>query len=101
MDKKEKIKKDKNILLFISGNKSIGYKRNIAVKHSKTKYVCFIDSDAYPNTPWLNSVDSTFSKYKNVGAVGGPNLSPKTNDLEKAFKIKVREAKWYCIMTAK
>ena len=61
--KKESFKKDKNISVLVSGNKTIGYKRNLAVKHCKTDYVYFIDSDAYPNTHWLDQVDKTFKKY--------------------------------------
>ena len=83
LDKKESFKKDKNISVLVSGNKTIGYKRNLAVKHCKTDYVYFIDSDAYPTTSWLDQVDKTFKKYKRAAAIGGPNLSPPTNNIEK------------------
>jgi cellulose synthase/poly-beta-1,6-N-acetylglucosamine synthase-like glycosyltransferase len=85
LDKKESFKKDKNISVLISGNKTIGYKRNLAVKHCKTDYVCFIDSDAYPTTSWLDQVDKTFKKHKSAAAIGGPNLSPPTNNIEKTL----------------
>ena len=85
LDKQRIIKKDKNILVLVSGNKTIGYKRNLAVKHCKTDYVYFIDSDAYPTTSWLDQVDKTFKKYKRAGAIGGPNLSPLTNNIEKTL----------------
>ena len=91
LDKKEYFKKDKNVCLFISGNKSIGYKRNFGVKYCKTDYVCFIDSDAYPVSPWLDQVHETFKKFKRVGAIGGPNLSPPTNNIEKLLVSKSRK----------
>lgn len=91
LDNKEFFKKDKNIYLLVSGDKSIGYKRNLAVRHCKSKYVCFIDSDAYPSTPWLDQVEKTFKKYKKAGAVGGPNLSPATNNIEKILVSRLRK----------
>ena len=91
LDKKESFKKDKNISVLVSGNKTIGYKRNLAVKHCKTDYVYFIDSDAYPTTSWLDQVDKTFKKYKRAAAVGGPNLSPATNNIEKILVSRLRK----------
>ena len=82
---------DKNIEILISGKKSIGYKRNIAVDKIKTKYVCFIDSDAYPNSHWLNNVEGLFRTSKKIGAVGGPNLSPQTNEIEKILVSRIRK----------
>jgi len=91
-EKNQKIfDKDKNIQILISGKKTIGYKRNIAVKKVNTKYVCFIDSDAYPNSYWLNKVDELFKISNKIGAVGGPNLSPNTNNLEKKLVSRMRK----------
>ena len=91
LDKKESFKKDKNISVLVSGNKTIGYKRNLAVKHCKTDCVYFIDSDAYPTTSWLDQVDKTFKKYKRAAAVGGPNLSPPTNNIEKKLVLSAHD----------
>ena len=52
-----------------------------------TKFVSFIDSDAYPNSRWLDESLKLF-KNKKIALVGGPNLSPKTN-IEK-FGRKIR-----------
>lgn len=82
---------DKNIEILISGKKSIGYKRNIAVNKINTRYVCFIDSDAYPNSHWLNNVEELFRTSKKIGAVGGPNLSPQTNEIEKILVSRIRK----------
>ena len=100
LDKKEFFKKDKNIILLVSGNKTIGYKRNLAVNFCKTEYVCFIDSDAYPNSYWLDQVDKTFKKYKKVGAVGGPNLSPPTNNIEKILVSRSRKLSFVTLNTS-
>ena len=90
LDKTTNFKKDKNIKIIISGNKSIGFKRNLGMKHVKTKFVSFIDSDAYPKTEWLNNAINFF-KDKTVAAVGGPNISPKTNNIEKILVARSRK----------
>ena len=100
LDNKEFFKRDKNIYLLVSGDKSIGYKRNLAVKHCKSKYVCFIDSDAYPSIPWLDQVEKTFKKHKKAGAVGGPNLSPATNNIEKILVSRLRKLFFVTLNTA-
>lgn len=91
LDNKNKEIFDKNIKILISGKKTIGYKRNIAVNKINTKYVCFIDSDAYPNSHWLKNVEGLFKSSKKIGAVGGPNLSPLTNEIEKILVSRIRK----------
>jgi len=90
LDSQNKKNIGKNIKILISGNKTIGHKRNLGVKETKTEFVCFIDSDAYPDSSWLDEVKKLFKKYKNLGAVGGPNLSPKTKNIEKNLVARSR-----------
>ena len=54
LDTPTKLKLDKNTKTIISGNKTIGFKRNLAAKYVKTKLISLIDSDAYPTSYWLN-----------------------------------------------
>ena len=90
LDKPSKIKLDKNIKILISGSKTIGFKRNMGAKHVKTKLICLIDSDAYPNSYWLNeSLD--ILNYKQISSAGGPNISPKTNNIEKILVARIRK----------
>jgi len=70
------IKKDSNLKIIISKYKSIGKKRNIAVDSCKTKYLAFIDSDAYPEKNWIESTFK-FLKKKNIGVISGPHVDPK------------------------
>ena len=74
--------KDRNTLFIYSDSRSIGKKRNIAVMAAKTKYIAFIDSDAYPKKKWIeNSIK--YLKYSDVGIVSGPNINPlKQNFIE-------------------
>ena len=99
LDKYQKFKKNKKIKIFVSGNKTIGFKRNLAVKNCKTKFVCFIDSDAYPKSKWLNDVHKLFKKYKKLGVVGGPNLSPNTKDIEKKLVSRSRKLSFVTLNT--
>ena len=71
---KNKIK-DKNLKIIVSKNRSIGKKRNIAVNACKSKYLAFIDSDAYPGKKWIESTFK-FLKRKNVGIIAGPHVDP-------------------------
>ena len=91
LDEKKTFIKDKNIKIISSGSKTIGYKRNIGVNLSKTPFVAFIDSDAYPNSRWLDFILDTFKKDKKAVVVGGPNLSPKTNNIEKKLVANSRK----------
>ena len=71
----KKIKKDKNLKIIVSKYKSIGKKRNIAVDACKSKYLAFIDSDAYPSNNWIESTFK-FLKRKNIGIIAGPHVDP-------------------------
>lgn len=91
LDKISKFKKNKNIKIILTKNKTIGFKRNLAVKYCTTKFVYFIDSDAYPKSKWLDEVPNIFKKYKKIGILGGPNLSPKTTNIEKILVSRFRK----------
>lgn len=71
----KKINKDKNLKIIISKNISIGKKRNIAVNVCNSKYIAFIDSDAYPGKNWIESAYKYINK-KNIGIVAGPHVDP-------------------------
>jgi len=71
----KKINRDKNLKIIISNNIAIGKKRNIAVDVCKSKYIAFIDSDAYPEKNWIESAYKYLNK-KNIGIVAGPHVDP-------------------------
>ena len=72
----KKIPKDKNLVVLKTKFKGIGKKRNLAVDRCKTKYIAFIDSDAYPKKKWLENSFKYLNK-KNIGLIGGPNIDPE------------------------
>ncbi len=67
--------KDKNLNFIYTNLKGIGAKRNLAVKNAKTKYLAFIDSDAYPATEWLEC-NLKLLKNKKIGIIAGPHIDP-------------------------
>ncbi len=57
-----------------------GVKKNRGVEHSRGNICAFVDSDAYPDARWLvNAVN--FLQNEDIGAVGGPNLTPPGDSL--------------------
>ena len=65
------------LFLFFS---RISEKRNIGANSCDSKYLAFIDSDAYPKHKWLDHVLNSFKKLEDVKVIGGPNLSPSNKE---------------------
>jgi len=55
-------------------------KRNLAIKNSQADILAFIDADAYPVPNWLKAALKYFND-KNIGMVGGPNITPPADSL--------------------
>ena len=67
-----------------TGNLTPSKKREIGVKHSSGEILAFIDGDAFPKKDWLRNASKYFED-DNVGAVGGPGITPDSdNFLQKA-----------------
>lgn len=66
---------DKNLRIIQSNFRGIGKKRNIAVNKCKTRYLAFIDSDAYPSKNWIES-SFEFLEKKKIGIIAGPHIDP-------------------------
>ena len=73
-DNKENISFTKyRVSKFIMGKKNMSAKRNFAAKKIKSKYIAFIDSDAYPPRNWLKNGLKTL-KEDSADVVGGPDI---------------------------
>ena len=59
-----------------STDPSIAAKRNLGVHATTGSYVAFIDSDAWPSPGWLTNAVRLLESDPELGAVGGPNISP-------------------------
>lgn len=83
------VNKDKNLKFIVTKTKAIGKKRNIATRYCKTKYLAFLDSDAYPKQGWI---ESTFKLIKNktIGIIGGPHIDPTNQNNEEKLIGKIK-----------
>ena len=72
-------------IIYLKCEGHISKKRNFAAKHSKEKYLAFIDSDAYPENKWIENGINYLLKNKNFeGLVTGPDLAfPNEKGFEK------------------
>ena len=58
---------------LVVGKINMSKKRNIAAKKFKSKYIAFIDSDAYPNKKWLK-LAAKYLKQGIADVIGGPGI---------------------------
>jgi len=79
---------------IVTGLVNVSEKRNMGFRLCKTDFLVFIDSDAYPDHPWLDKIESIFEQNQTIGACGGPNLSPEENDDEKKLISFVKKS-WF------
>ena len=61
----------KNIEVYKSVNRNMSAKRNLGVNKANTKYIAFIDSDAYPLKNWLEEAINFLEYNNNYSAVTG------------------------------
>jgi GT2 family glycosyltransferase len=74
---------DKRIVIIPSGSVGPAKKRDLALKYARGEILAFIDDDAYPEKDWIKNAIKNFEN-ENVGAVGGPNLTPEnSNEFQK------------------
>ena len=83
--------KDKNLYFIQTTAKGIGKKRNLAVKKAKTKYLAFIDSDAYPSNGWLESNVKLINN-KQIGIIAGPHTDPNKQTFEEKIIGQIKKS---------
>jgi glycosyltransferase involved in cell wall biosynthesis len=55
-------------------------KRDLSLKHATGEILAFMDDDAYPREDWLENAVIHFGN-SDIAAVGGPAVTPKTNNI--------------------
>lgn len=85
--------KSKKIRIIPTGKLSIPRKRNIALNSlsEETKFVAFIDSDAFPDRLWIKNSMKYFNR--KITAVGGPNLTPPNEEFSRKISGNVIKQK--------
>lgn len=69
------------ITIIPTGHVSPSIKRDRGADIAVGSYLAFIDDDAYPTPDWLHVAHEYLTAHPNVGAVGGPAMTPKTDPL--------------------
>ncbi|HXH18972.1 MAG TPA: glycosyltransferase [Chitinophagales bacterium] len=82
----------KNLTVLRQGG-VISKKRNAGVKAAKTEFIAFIDSDAFPHKDWLSNALDILRTDKSVGIVGGPNISPPSQDKDRK-RVSMASQSW-------
>ena len=71
---KKKIEKLKyKLRIIVTGKKNMSYKRNLAVRKYDSRYIAFLDSDAYPHNNWLK-IGEKYLKVEKGHIIGGPSI---------------------------
>ena len=68
-------KKNKNIKIFVVKEIKMSFKRNFGANKANTKFLGFIDSDAYPNKNWAKNGIETLNRNNEICIITGPELS--------------------------
>jgi GT2 family glycosyltransferase len=66
--------------IIASGKCGPAVKRDLAIKYANGEILAFLDDDAYPKADWLANALKNFDN-ENVAAVGGPAVTPKSDDV--------------------
>lgn len=90
----QKLKENYNNLeVYIETFKlNISQKRNLGVKNCKTKFIAFIDSDAYPEKNWIANSLTVLENKKDIYIIGGPNISPEQQDFQRTIIGEVQKS---------
>ncbi len=67
-----------------NGAHSISRGRNIGIKECKTRYITFLDSDAYAHKDWVKNILLNFKEDPELSVVGGNTLPVYTSKLSYA-----------------
>lgn len=92
LDEEDKKQKEfgGNIRFLTSKNPNMSAKRNLGVKNTDTKYIAFIDSDAYPNENWLENAINFLENNDEYFAVTGRQFNAHDDNLEQKCLRLVR-----------
>ena len=71
--------RDFPIVLCPTGQVNPAIKRDLGGEKAKGRFFAFIDDDAYPQADWLDVAIKIFNTEQEIGAIGGPAITPKTD----------------------
>ena len=70
-----KVIPNERVTMIQTEKKNMSAKRNIGANLADTKYLAFLDSDAYPNKDWFSNAKVLLENNSSLGIITGPELS--------------------------
>lgn len=71
----------KNYEIIIEEGLSPSENRNRGIKKAQGDILAIVDDDCIVDKNWLKNAESFFSEHKDIDVVGGPQLTPKSDNL--------------------
>ena len=71
--------------VIVTGPITIAKKRNLGTQRTNRVFIAFIDSDAYPESEWLDNAVEGLHQHPEAAAVAGPNVSPHNEPLSELY----------------
>jgi len=69
------------IKLYYEDVGTMGYARNVGIKHSKGEIIMFTDADAFPEKLWIRKMVDAFLSNPKIAIVGGLDILIDANDI--------------------
>jgi glycosyltransferase involved in cell wall biosynthesis len=88
--------KSKKIKILKTNSKNTGpaEKRDIGIVKSKAEFIAFLDDDSYPDPNWLNKAIKIFALNPKIAAVGGPGLTPPSDNKSQKITGAILSTFW-------
>lgn len=75
------------ITIYQNGSRNISTGRNIAINNCQTKYLSFMDSDAYAEKDWAKCINNNFSTDKQLAILGGSEIIVHNNKFSEGIAM--------------
>lgn len=86
-DKTRQIAKQRGVIVAVNHKKTVASGRNVGYRLAEGQFIAFTDADCTFDGNWLKN-SLPYFKDRQIAGVGGPNLTPKTdNHLAKALGL--------------
>jgi GT2 family glycosyltransferase len=93
-EEKETLSDKLDIKVIPTGPVGPAEKRDLGAKIARGKILAFTDDDAYPDKDWLKNAVELLLSSNDIGAVGGPGITPKEDNFWQRISGNVYSSLW-------